>query len=290
MTMRVLVLGRSGQLARALRAAAGDHVVEAIGRPDYDLAKLPALDSAIAHFRPDVVVNAAGYTAVDKAESEPDAAFAANEQGAANAANAARSGDALFVHVSTDYVFDGTEGRPYLESDPPHPLGVYARSKRAGEIAVGRIDPQAFIVRTSGLFDEAGANFVGAVARRLASTGEARIVSDQRLNPTYAPDLAAALLALAEAGLAGTAEGGLYHAAGIEAATWLEVGEAIADTLRQRGIDSQVTPTTTGEWGAAAPRPPDSRLDCGKLARVAGLQLPGWRESVAHCAEMALET
>ena len=278
-----LILGSSGQLARALRSCESGFEATALGRPVLDLTDPRSVRDAIAKTAPALVINAAAYTAVDKAEEEPDAAFAVNETGAAAAADAAEKAGAAFVHVSTDYVFDGQLGRPYTEEDAPHPAGVYGKSKYAGETAVAAAHPEAVIVRTSGVFDDEGRNFVRAVAGRLIEAGEAKVVADQTLNPTFAPDLAAAIFKLAEARLEGAAEPGLYHAAGAGDASWFEVGEAIADEVRRLGHEASVSPTTTEAWGAPAPRPADSRLDCSKLREAAGVALPAWRAAIARC-------
>ncbi len=284
----VLVLGAAGQMARAL-SAAGSHrfTVMARGRPGLDLNHPDSLRAAVAELRPAAVINAAAYTAVDQAEQDSAAAFGVNEAGAANAARAAHEAGADFIHLSTDYVFDGTLGRPYGEEDAPNPKGVYARSKLAGEQAVREAHPGAAIVRLSGVFDAQGRNFVRAVAARLAETGEAKIVDDQRLTPSYAPDIADALLALAEQRRSDAA-GALYHLAGAEHAVWFEVGEAIAADLRGRGYRAEISPVSTAEWGAPAPRPADSRLDCSKFEAETGLRPPSWRERIGVCIDSVL--
>jgi len=276
----LLVLGRSGQLARALGALTG---APALGRPGLDLADKRAVRDAIERARPDWVINAAAYTQVDAAETDADAAFAVNAAGAEAAARAARAVGAGFIQISTDYVFDGAKGAPYTEDDAPNPQGVYARSKHAGEGAVMDAHPGALVVRTSGVFDESGPNFVTAVARRLRETGAAEVVSDQRLNPTYALDLARALVAL----IAADPAPGVYHAAGGDAASWFEVAEAIAAQLREAGHEARVTPTTTQAWGAPAPRPADSRLSCGKLAAL-GIKLPGYHAGLERAVAVTL--
>lgn len=284
----LLVLGAAGQLARALASAGNScFAVTAIGRPALDLADPKTLKSAIERLRPRTIINAAAYTAVDRAEEDAAAAFAVNEAGAANAARCAREAGADFIHISTDYVFDGTLGRPYREADEPNPRGVYARSKLAGEKAVRQACPDAAIVRVSGVYDAEGRNFVRAVAGRLAKAGEAKIVNDQRLTPSYAPDLAAGLLTLAERRRGG-AEGALYHIAGGEHAVWFEIGEAIAAYLNERGHAASVAPTTTEAWGAPAPRPADSRLDCSKFETETGLRLPSWRTRIGACIDSVL--
>lgn len=285
----LLVLGATGQVARALASAGSARFeIASIGRPALDLADPESVKRAIERVRPRAIINAAAYTAVDQAEEDAAAAFAVNEAGAASAARCARETGADFIHISTDYVFDGTLGRPYREEDEPNARGVYARSKLAGEQAVREACPEAAIVRVSGVYDAEGRNFVRAVASRLARAGAAKIVNDQRLTPSYAPDLAEGLLALAERRRGG-ADGALYHLAGGEHAVWFEIGEAIAAYLNERGYSASVSPTTTAAWGAPAPRPADSRLDCSKFETETGLRLPSWRTRIGACIDSALE-
>lgn len=284
----LLVIGASGQVARALASADTDRfAIFSTGRPTLNIVDPESVKSAVERIRPRAVINAAAYTAVDQAEEDAAAAFAVNEAGAANAARCAREAGADFIHISTDYVFDGTLGRPYRETDEPNARGVYARSKLAGEAAVRDAFPEAAIVRVSGVYDAEGRNFVRAVASRLASAGEAKIVNDQRLTPSYAPDLASGLLTLAARRRDG-AEGGLYHLAGGEHAVWFEIGEAIAAYLNERGYPAAVSPTTTQAWGAPAPRPADSRLDCSKFEAETGLRLPSWRQRIGVCVDSVL--
>ena len=218
--VRLLVAGAQGQLARAmieLAPSAADITAFALGRPALDLTAPASVLKTLADFKPDVIVNAAAYTAVDKAESEPDAAIALNADGPARLAEAADRMGAVLIHVSTDYVFDGSKPTPYVEDDPTAPLGAYGRSKLAGEEAVRAATARHIILRTAWVHSPFGANFVKTMLRLAADRPEVRVVDDQIGSPTYAPHLAEAILAISRAIIADPANArfGTYHAAGI---------------------------------------------------------------------------
>jgi dTDP-4-dehydrorhamnose reductase len=198
--MKILVAGAQGQLAHALLGAArgrdGLHVV-AFGRPQLDIADRASVARALDAERPDFVVNAAAYTAVDKAESDSDAAFAVNRDGAGALAAAADAHGCPIIHVSTDYVFDGTKAGPYIETDPTGPMSVYGRSKLAGEAAVSAGTARHVILRTAWVYGPHGHNFLKTMLRLARERPQLRVVADQRGNPTYAPHLAAVIIAMA---------------------------------------------------------------------------------------------
>jgi dTDP-4-dehydrorhamnose reductase len=292
--MKILVTGTAGQLAQSLLAAglsAGVDVV-ALRRPQLDLTIPGTLRTAIADVEPDIVVNAGAYTAVDKAESEEGLAHKVNATGAGDlAAVCARAGASL-IHISTDYVFDGTGTRAYVESDETAPINAYGRSKLAGEIAVAAACPRHVILRTSWIYSPFGANFVRTMLRLGAERETLGVVDDQLGCPTYAPHLAAAILAIAariERGEAADPHWGIYHAAGTGETTWCGFAREILRTTEARGLPTPaVKALTTADYPTPARRPANSRLDCGKLAATFGVRLPDWKEGTRACLERLL--
>ena len=285
----ILVTGGSGQVAGALARGAGARRLVRVGRPAFDFAAPDGVHTLLREIVPSLIVNAAAYTAVDKAESEPEAADRANRDGPARlAAYCAEAGIPL-IHISTDYVFDGLKGAPYVETDPTSPTGVYGGTKLAGEQAVATSGARAIVLRTSWVYAATGKNFVLTMLNAAKRTSQLRVVADQRGCPTAADDLAAAILAIADRLLDGgwdDALGGVYHAAGSGAATWHGLAEAVFARAAQRGLARPtVTAIATADWPTPARRPPDSRLDCGKLARVFGVRLPDWHASVSRVVE-----
>ncbi len=279
----ILVTGGTGQVARALERLAGGRAMLRVGRPGFDFDHPERVRPALREVAPSVIVNAAAYTAVDKAESEPDAADRANHLGPALlAAYCAEVGIPL-IHISTDYVFDGLKGTPYVEADATSPTGVYGATKLAGERAVAASGARAVVLRTSWVYAASGRNFVLTMLNAAKKTSTLRVVADQRGCPTAADDLAAAILAIADRLATGwdDALGGVYHAAGSGEATWHGLAEAVFARAERHGLARPtVTPIATADWPTPARRPPDSRLDCGKLRLAFGLVLPDWRDSV----------
>ncbi len=293
---RLLVFGSSGQLAQELIVLAheADREVRALGRAELDLAD-PALDldaeiaEAVADFAPDAVVNASGYTAVDRAESEPEAALRLNRDAPAAMARACAAADATpFVHVSTDYVFDGRSG-PYREDAPIAPQGAYGRSKAEGERAVTAAGGRTVILRTSWVYAAHGANFVNTMLRLAATREEVAVVADQRGRPTWARELAEACLLAADALASGGLDGApVLHVCGEGEASWAEFAQAVFETSAAHGGPSaRVRSITTADYPTPAVRPADSRLD-GALARERlGFRPRPWREALSLCmAEM----
>jgi dTDP-4-dehydrorhamnose reductase len=290
----ILVAGKTGQLARCLVEVArlrGTALV-AMGRPELDLSQPDALAQAVEARAPRAIVNAAAYTAVDKAEAEPALAMAVNRDGAgALAAAAARLG-VPFIHVSTDYVFDGRNNVAYVEEDAPAPLGAYGRSKLEGEAAVRAACPAAVILRTSWVYSPFGQNFVTTMLRLAETRDTVRVVDDQHGAPTAAADLADAILDLidrmTEAG--GRHVAGVYHLTPAGETTWHGFAAAIFAGWARRGRRvPALEAITTAQYPTAARRPANSRLDCSKVARVFGLRLPPWRSSLERCLdELAL--
>jgi dTDP-4-dehydrorhamnose reductase len=287
--MKILVAGAQGQLARALAEAAqrhGSHRVVALGRPRLDLLDHATIAKAMADVEPDLVVNAAAYTAVDKAESDRESAFAVNCDGAGALAAAARASDIPIIHVSTDYVFDGRKAGAYVETDTTNPLGVYGRSKLEGEQAVASAIPRHLILRTAWLYAPYGANFLRTMLRLAREQPLLRVVADQHGQPTYVPHLAEALLAIAGV-LAGKQRQdiwGTYHIAAGGEATWHGFAGAIVRAGARLGTPQvPVIPITTAEYPTLATRPANSRLDCSKLERTFGVRLPHWQQGLAAC-------
>lgn len=281
----ILVAGKNGQLARCLATQADRRgtPLQAIGRPPLDLVRPESIHAVVSTMRPRAIVNAAAYTAVDKAETDSAAAFAINATGAGCLAEAAAKFEIPLIHVSTDYVFDGRKRAPYVEEDGPSPLGVYGASKLAGEIEVRRAHPAATIIRTSWLYSVWSPNFVTTMLRLGSERPVVRVVDDQRGNPTSAFDLADAIL-----DLIGRPEcrGHLYHLSGHGETTWYDFAKAIFEGWSQRGRRvPRLERITTQDYGAPASRPADSRLDCSKAERELGIRLPNWRSSLEACLD-----
>jgi dTDP-4-dehydrorhamnose reductase len=282
----ILVLGRSGQVARELEKLGAPKGLELVfaGRERLDLA---AADPGplIQELHPAAVINAAAYTAVDKAESEPDAAFRLNRDVPAALARACAAAKAPLVHFSTDYVFDGTKPAPYVETAAVNPTGVYGASKAEGEAAVMAAGGPAIVLRTSWVYSAFGANFVKTMLRLAATREELGVVADQLGRPTWAEDCARGALRSVQALLDGEVTGAeLFHLAGEGDATWADFAEAIFEASAARGGPSaRVNPITTADYPTPARRPANSRLDCGKMVRTLGLQPRPWRESLAAC-------
>jgi dTDP-4-dehydrorhamnose reductase len=276
----VVVTGGSGQLASALAKAAPD-LVRVVGRPGFDFDRPDSLDAVFGAAPPALLVNAAAWTAVDLAETEPDAAARANVAGPGRlAALCARHGTRL-IHISTDYVFDGEKGAPYVETDAVNPTGVYGATKRGGEQAVLAALPAAVILRTAWVYAETGKNFVRTMLNAARKTDRLRVVADQRGCPTNADDLADAVLAVARRMLGGAAPGGIYHACGSGETTWHGFASAIFAAAGAHGWPvPSVEPIATADWPTPARRPADSRLDCSKLAADFGVRMPAWEASL----------
>jgi dTDP-4-dehydrorhamnose reductase len=294
--MRIAVTGREGQVVRSLieRGAAAGHDIVALGRPELDLAgPAEAIAEAIRKVEPDAVVSAAAYTAVDKAEQEPQLARAVNEEGARAVALAARALDVPLVHLSTDYVFDGVQDAPYSESDPTGPSGVYGATKLAGEQAVLAEQPNCAILRTAWVYSPFGANFVKTMLRLARDRDEVGVVSDQRGNPTSALDIADGILAVAANLVDRTdpALRGTFHMTAAGDASWAEFAEAIfTDSASLGGPSARVNAIGTGDYPTPAKRPANSRLDSSKLDRTHGVRLPDWRGSLPNVVRRLVET
>jgi len=277
--MKALVTGAGGQLGRALLAAAPTGW-ETIGlaRAELDVGDRGAVADAMRRYGPDLIINSAAYTAVDRAESEPDSAFRINRDGAGHLAAAARDVGARLVHVSTDFVFDGRASHPYRPEDPTGPLNVYGASKLAGELTVAEAAPDALIVRTAWVYGPSGANFLATMLRLMASRPEIGVVADQVGTPTSTHTLASALWTLA----AGDARGTLHFTdAGV--ASWYDFAAAIAEEAAAAGLLERappVRPISTADYPTPAARPAFSVLDKSATFTLLGGPPPHWRAAL----------
>jgi len=272
--MRTLVFGAKGQLGRdLLRVFEQEGEVSGHDLPEVNIAYEPGVQSIVSAFAPDLIVNAAAFTDVDGAESALEAAFLTNEAGARNLVEIAAYRRIPIVHVSTDYVFDGTKGSPYEPDDPVSPLGVYGKTKAAGEVAVRKANPYHFIVRTAWLYGPGGNNFVEKMLRAAKERGPLRVVCDEVGSPTHTLDLAGAILALVR-----TDEYGTYHAVNSGACSRFEFARAILD-LAKAGI--RLDPCVASDFPAKARRPKYSVLSNARLEQVTGTAMRPWRDALA---------
>ena len=282
----LLVTGRNGQVATSLveRVALFQGLaVIAVGRPELDLEQSDTVTEAILALQPDIVVNAAAYTAVDKAETEVSRAFAANRDGAAAAARAAAALDVPFIQISTDYVYPGDKPTPYVESDATGPLGVYGRSKLEGEQAVQEAHPNPVIIRTSWVYSPFGANFVKTMLRVGKDREVVRVVDDQLGNPTSAIDIADAILKIAPRLLEDAAAGGIYHVCGTGSTSWCGFARAIFAASAARGGPSpRVEAITTAEYPTPARRPANSRMETTAFEARFGFALRPWQDATVE--------
>ena len=292
--MRVAVTGKQGQVAQALASAAPAHGIDLVrlGRPELDLAEPHSIREAILAARPDVIISAAAYTAVDKAETEKELAFAVNALGAGEVAKVAGELSVPIIHLSTDYVFDGQIPAPYAEEDTVGPLSVYGASKLEGERRVGQATLNHAIFRTAWIYSPYGKNFLKSMLQLAETRDEVCVVADQLGCPTSALDIAQALL-VAAGRLRESADPhlrGVFHMAATGEASWAEFAEEIfrlAEGYGRRSV--RVRPITTAEYPTSARRPANSRLSTGKLEQVHGLRLPDWRVSLASTMKVLLE-
>jgi dTDP-4-dehydrorhamnose reductase len=271
--LRTLVTGAAGMLGSDVveACAARDHEVVGLARAELDVTDADAVEAAIDRHRPDAVVNAAGWTDVDGAEDAEDAAMRVNDTAAALLASAAAAIGAKVLYVSSDYVFDGSKGRPYVESDLPGAISAYGRSKQAGETSVAVANPRHFVVRSAWLFGTRGPNFVETMLRLGSEQPEVLVVSDQVSSPTYTRHLAEGIALLIEGD-----EFGVHHLAGAGSCSWFEFAQEIFD---QAGLESRVMAGTTEMLGRKAARPANSVLDSERSDPIV---LPHWKQGLAE--------
>jgi dTDP-4-dehydrorhamnose reductase len=278
--IRLLVFGQTGQVATELaRQATPDIAMTCLGRDRADLSDPAACAAAIAASDADVVINAAAYTAVDRAESDEALATTVNGTAPGAMAQACAARAIPFLHVSTDYVFDGSGTRPWQPDDPTGPLGAYGRSKLAGEDAVRAAGGPHAILRTSWVFSAHGANFVKTMLRLGAERAKLTIVADQIGGPTSAADIAAALLTMARAFHAGHGTSGTYHFSGAPDVSWADFAREV---FAQASLPCLVEDIPTSAYPTPARRPSNSRMDCAALTRDFAIERPDWRASLTH--------
>jgi dTDP-4-dehydrorhamnose reductase len=283
--MKIAVTGTAGQVVTSLieRGAAAGHEVIAIGRPDLDLVDPASVVRALEAATPDVIVSAAAYTAVDKAEGESDLAYAVNGAGPGAAAQAAKALGVPLIHISTDYVFDGTLGRPYVESDPTGPTGIYGASKLAGEQAVLDGHDNSAVLRVAWVYSPFGGNFVKTMLRLAGDRDELAVVADQVGNPTSALAIADGIIQVATNMVTDNSPDlrGVFHMTAQGEGSWADFANAIfAASAARGGPSALVRAIGTVDYPTPATRPANSRLDCSRIADVHGVTLPDWRTSL----------
>ncbi|PVZ40209.1 dTDP-4-dehydrorhamnose reductase [Pseudomonas sp. CC120222-01a] len=284
--MRILVCGHHGQVAQALQEQLnGLGEVHLLGRDQLNMANPEALREPLRRLAPQLIINAAAHTAVDQAETEPDLAFAINAESPRILAEEAVRLGAPLIHYSTDYVFDGEKALPYTEFDRPNPLGVYGRSKLAGEQAISAVDGEHLILRTSWVYSLYGRNFLLTMQRLLQEKPQLRVVDDQIGAPTWATTIAVATRALIERWQAGQRGAwGTYHLTAQGETSWFGFAQAIGEQLKAHGLPcAELLPIPSSEYPTPARRPANSRLDCSRLAREWDVHLPHWQQALIDC-------
>ena len=284
---RILITGGSGQVGHCLKAQLeGCAELSVPDSSALNIADRRSVRQAVETFRPDYIINAAAYTAVDKAESDAERAFAVNRDGARHLAEAAEAAGAAMLHISTDYVFDGAGGAPYDEAAPTAPQNIYGASKLAGEQAVLAACRRAVVMRTSWVFGANGQNFVKTMLRLGRERDSLGIVADQYGAPTAAADIAAALITIVRRHTPGqlAERAGIYHYCGSPYASWFEFAETIFAEAAAQGVLAKipaVKPIATADYPTPAKRPADSRLDCGKIRAVFGIGPCDWHSALS---------
>lgn len=284
--MKVLITGRHGQVSRELQLSLADkYELLVLGQEQLDLADSEAIRRQVRALRPDLIINAAAHTAVDQAESEPDLAFAINGQAPGVLAEEAAALDVPLIHYSTDYVFDGSKDGAYREDDATGPLGVYGRSKLAGEEAIRKVGGQHLILRTSWVYSLHGKNFLLTMQRLLQEREEMRVVADQIGAPTWAGSIARATAELIQHWQNGQAgPWGTYHLSGLGETSWFGFASAIGEQLRVQGKPcANLQPIPSSAYPTPAQRPLNSRLDCSRLQHQWSIRLPDWHDALLEC-------
>jgi dTDP-4-dehydrorhamnose reductase len=278
--MKILVFGHSGQLATELRALHSDAIqITALARSDADLTDPASCAASIGAYAPDAVINAAAYTAVDKAESDAEMAHLINAESPAAMARACAARDIPFVSISTDYVFSGAGNKPWIPADPTDPQGVYSSTKRTGEVAIVKAGGRYAVLRTSWVVSAHGNNFVKTMLRLGAEREALTIVADQVGGPTGAAEIARACVTIATTLVSGPEKSGIYHFSGAPDTSWADFARAIFGAAK---IPCAVTDIPSCDYPTPAKRPLNSRLDCSGTDAAFGISRPDWRESLTH--------
>ncbi|MGR5306660.1 dTDP-4-dehydrorhamnose reductase [Vibrio mediterranei] len=287
---RVLITGSYGQVGHCLTnvlSVRDDIDVIAYDREVLDIISEAQVASVLAELTPDVIINCAAHTAVDKAETDVEMSYAINCDGPRHLAQAAESLGAVMLHISTDYVFDGEKDEPYLETDTPNPKGVYGQSKLAGEQAVAAHCTRYAILRTAWVFGEHGNNFVKTMLRLGQDRPELGIIGDQFGGPTYAGDIANALVAMMD-GFNGSEQSGVYHFSGAPHVSWYQFAKAIFESADKHGVlpqTPQVNEITAAQYPLPAPRPANSRLNCDKIQQVFAVAPSDWQSALDNIGQ-----
>jgi dTDP-4-dehydrorhamnose reductase len=292
MTKPLLVFGAAGQVGSEMLKLAADRGIEAAGvsRLEADITDAASVTRMVVEISPRLILNAAAYTAVDKAESEPGAAQAVNSEGAGISARAAAAAGIPLIHLSTDYVFDGAKTGPYVETDPIAPLGVYGRTKAEGEAKVRAAAPRHVILRTAWVFGQFGNNFLKTILRLARDRDRLRVVADQHGCPTSTLDIAEAVLAIDRAIGAGRAVWGVYHFAGSGATSWHGFAERIvAAQAKTTGRNPTVEAIATADYPTPARRPANSELESSRFAETFGYRAQTWQSRTAETVARLLE-
>ena len=284
---KFLITGANGQVGYCLtQQLQGEHEILAVGRNELDITDQSAVKKAIENFCPNVIINAAAHTAVDRAETEIELSKAINVKGPQYLAEAAKSVGAAILHISTDYVFDGQRAGKYKESDATDPQGVYGRTKLEGEQAVAAANDKFIVLRTAWVFGEHGNNFVKTMLRLAKTRDTLGVVADQVGGPTYAGDIAKALIKIAEKIIAGEkVEYGVYHLTGEPYVSWYEFAKAIfAEAVSQNVLEKSplMNAITTADYPTPAKRPANSCLDLTKIQQVFGIQPSDWQKALKN--------
>ncbi|MBI5345180.1 MAG: dTDP-4-dehydrorhamnose reductase [Deltaproteobacteria bacterium] len=284
---KILLTGSDGQLGTdLLRLLKNEGIgVAPFTMKTLDITGKEKVLKAVRDERPSVIVNCAAYTNVDKAETEKDLAFAVNRDGAAHLAEAAFAIDAPLIHISTDYVFDGSKSTPYVETDETNPLGVYGESKLAGEEEIRKLHPGHIIIRTSWLYGAHGHNFVKTILRLASERESLRVVYDQTGAPTWTEDLASAIIHAVRAAVKGNAPYGTYHYANEGVTSWYDFSLSIVEEAKGMGSQLRcktIAPILTSEYPAPAKRPPYSVFDKGKIRKTFNMTIPHWKASLRN--------
>lgn len=279
--MKILITGANGQLGQELTAVFKNskHSLVALPHKDLDITNAKNVAYILADEKPDLVINCAAYTAVDKAESETLKAYNINESGAKNLAISCKENNIKLIHVSTDFVFDGSHSMPYLETDTTNPLSVYGKSKLAGELTIQQNNPESIIIRTSWLYSSFGANFLKTIIRLCGERDELGIVADQIGSPTYAYDLAVAIKSICESDKL-TSANGIFHFSNQGVGSWYDFAVCIANNI---GAKTKINPIATSQYPTPATRPHYSVLNTSKIKSTFDIAIPHWQLSVADC-------